>query len=76
MEGKFFYMHSQNPLRTSGLIKRSNRYSRFVSCLTKWELFSHCTHVYEIDIQVTGDVGNGGSGTSSFPGKDSRMEMS
>lgn len=64
MEGKFFYIHSQNPLRTSGLIKRSNRYSRFVSCLTKWELFSHCTHVYEMDIQVTGDVGNRGSGAS------------
>lgn len=56
MEGKVFCIHSQNPLRTSGLIKRSNRYSRFVSCLTKWESFSHCTNACEIDIPVTGDA--------------------
>lgn len=47
-EGKFLYIHSQNSLKTSGLIRRSNRSSRFISCFTKWELFSHCSGVCEI----------------------------
>lgn len=47
MEGRIFSTSSQSPLRTSGLVTRSNRWCRFISRSMKWEFLSHCPGLCE-----------------------------